>query len=77
MAATRVGNCHQPAEGIVVCPYGERESLNVQSKRRYAPYDGVAFAFGRGVVPFSVGWRFRTVTGGDPFIRFVFVFLLK
>ena len=46
-SAGRIGNHHQPAEGVVVCPCGERESLGVWSQRSYAPYDGVAFAFGK------------------------------
>ena len=39
----------------MVCPYGERESLDARTQRRYAPYDGVAYAFGSRIIPFSVG----------------------
>ena len=54
-AASRIGNRHQPAEGVVVSPYCERESRDVRTRRRYAPYDGVTFARGCRMVPFSVG----------------------
>ena len=75
-AASRIGNLHQPAEGVVFRPYGERESFDIRAQRRDAPYDGVTFAFGCRIVPFSVGWRFRPVSNGDPVVRFVFVLLL-
>ena len=54
-AASRIGNRHQLAEGVVVCPCGERESVDVRTQRHYATYDEVAFAFSCRIVPFSVG----------------------
>ena len=54
-AACRVRNRHQPAEGVMVSPFGEPQSLDPRSQRRYAPYNGVSFAFGSRIVPFSVG----------------------
>ena len=54
-AASRIENRHQPAEGVVQCPYGELESLDVRTRRPYASYDGVTFAFGCRIVTFSAG----------------------